>query len=578
MADAHKNFAYSTVATAPVPADSGTSLIVASGAGALFPAPPFNVTVWPASAQPLASNAEIVRVTDITGDTFTIVREQEGSAARAIIVGDQIAATITAKTLTDAEIGSIIDKTWAELKALADASSLAPGQLYRITDFRTRHLIPNTTDYNIGPTEPITVTAISVDELAVDAYSEAYPQDVIYYELADSSGSGGDRGRIYFRYDTSDDINVAVWEDWRTVKYRRWETFPGNNVFARLTDAPVDVDKPVLLFLSGNRIVTEEIEYTQPYIGQTIEVYGSTSNDGFYTVANVVGNTIYVEETIVEESAGNARVYYIYAPERAYLDNYMFANPPRNVRIEKALTALSNNVFIGFAYDSTIGAGSANNTVSSLIASEIGNDYRNNSGWVDGIATDGGCDINRSVIKESSMNNTYLTVNDSLIGTFVSGNVVESLNNCEICNYFTNNIIRGLSDSHIGTYVAGIEITGVPVYPVKKTMVDGLSTFERTVNISGLTTLDITENYSKFAGIIDLTSTNATESINLILNQPSRFDYELRPEIGLTLTINGTAFADIDSDGQILLNSATVNLIGSEMEYIIFRKEKIGRA
>lgn len=101
--DAHKNFAYSTVPTAPSPPASGTSLVVQAGDGAKFPTPPFNATVWPAGVEPLSGNAEIVRVTAIATDTFTIVRTQEGSSARSIAGGDQIAANITVKTLTDAE-------------------------------------------------------------------------------------------------------------------------------------------------------------------------------------------------------------------------------------------------------------------------------------------------------------------------------------------------------------------------------------------------------------------------------------------------------------------------------------------
>lgn len=101
--DAHKNFAYSTVATAPSPPTSGASLTVAAGEGARLPAAPFNATVWPAGAQASPSNAEIVRVTGIAGDVLTIVRAQEGTTARAIVVGDQIQAGITVKTLTDAE-------------------------------------------------------------------------------------------------------------------------------------------------------------------------------------------------------------------------------------------------------------------------------------------------------------------------------------------------------------------------------------------------------------------------------------------------------------------------------------------
>ncbi len=103
--DAHANFAYSTVATAPSPATSGTSLVVASGDGTKFPAVPFNATIWPTGSRPSSANAEIVRVTGISTDTLTITRTQESTSARSVIAGDQIAATITKKTLTDIEVG-----------------------------------------------------------------------------------------------------------------------------------------------------------------------------------------------------------------------------------------------------------------------------------------------------------------------------------------------------------------------------------------------------------------------------------------------------------------------------------------
>lgn len=101
--DAHKNFAYSTVLTAPSPASSGTSLVVQSGDGTKFPAVSFNAVVWPAGVQPSTTNAEIVRVTAISTDTFTITRTQESTSARSIIVGDQIAAAVTKKWWDDIE-------------------------------------------------------------------------------------------------------------------------------------------------------------------------------------------------------------------------------------------------------------------------------------------------------------------------------------------------------------------------------------------------------------------------------------------------------------------------------------------
>lgn len=103
MADSHANFALSSVLTAPVPAASGTSLTVSSGGGLLFPTPPFNAVVYPVNTVATLANSEIVRVTNIVGDVFTITRTQEGTSARTIIAGDQIANTVTAKTLTDVE-------------------------------------------------------------------------------------------------------------------------------------------------------------------------------------------------------------------------------------------------------------------------------------------------------------------------------------------------------------------------------------------------------------------------------------------------------------------------------------------
>ncbi len=104
--DAHANLAYSTLAIAPAPAISGGTLTVQAGNGALFPAPPFNCTVWPPSVTPLETNAEIVRVTAIVGDAFAITRAQEATTAKALLVGYQIANTITKKVITDIEAAS----------------------------------------------------------------------------------------------------------------------------------------------------------------------------------------------------------------------------------------------------------------------------------------------------------------------------------------------------------------------------------------------------------------------------------------------------------------------------------------
>ena len=82
--DALRNFAASLVATAPSPATSGTSLVVTAGQGSYFPATPFDATIWPSGVQPTNTNAEIVRVTNVSTDTFTITRAQYGTTAQSL--------------------------------------------------------------------------------------------------------------------------------------------------------------------------------------------------------------------------------------------------------------------------------------------------------------------------------------------------------------------------------------------------------------------------------------------------------------------------------------------------------------
>jgi hypothetical protein len=99
--DDYSNFAYSAILAAPIPPLTGLSLTVLAGHGALFPPPPFNVVVCPADTLPLVSNAEILRVTAVVGDVFSLLRQQEGTTARAIGAGDQIYQGITEKLIAD---------------------------------------------------------------------------------------------------------------------------------------------------------------------------------------------------------------------------------------------------------------------------------------------------------------------------------------------------------------------------------------------------------------------------------------------------------------------------------------------
>lgn len=149
MFDAYKNLAVGNVATAPSPAASGTSLTMTTGDADRFPAVPFNATIGPANTILTPDNSEIVRVTNIAGEVFTIDREEEGSAARTIVAGDVVIAGITQKLVDEVKTLKfttfIVDQNgngdYTTLQDALDAATggagflikLLPGQTHTVT-------------------------------------------------------------------------------------------------------------------------------------------------------------------------------------------------------------------------------------------------------------------------------------------------------------------------------------------------------------------------------------------------------------------------------------------------------------
>lgn len=182
MADSHKNFAYSTVATAPSPASTGTSLEVTAGHGTRFPTAPFNATVWPAGEQPTSTNAEIVRVTNISTDTFTITREQEDTRTRTIIVGDQIAASITNHTLVEAE--NIMSR-WSPYilgSAGTGVQTLASNYTAQ-TGTGSLYVFPVTARNNVNFAHIVLVNQLSMVTSATGAISNTYVSKFGLYSM-----------------------------------------------------------------------------------------------------------------------------------------------------------------------------------------------------------------------------------------------------------------------------------------------------------------------------------------------------------------------------------------------------------
>ncbi len=134
--DTHDNLVYSTVAVAPSPASSGLTLTVATGDGAKFGsgAAVYNVTIWPINTQPTRANSEIARLASVSGDVLTFSARATNSeptiiGPRAVQIGDQIAMTITAKTVKDIEANAAVSGTSGGVPYYNSATSIASSAL-----------------------------------------------------------------------------------------------------------------------------------------------------------------------------------------------------------------------------------------------------------------------------------------------------------------------------------------------------------------------------------------------------------------------------------------------------------------
>jgi hypothetical protein len=136
--DNFANLAYGIVSGPPAPVDSGSTLTLEAGNGARFPAAPFQVTIWPIRQIPDPTNAEIASCTAVAGDTLTLLRAQQGTAPRRIVVGDQVALTVTKKLIDDltAPLVSgrfLVQVPLAQLPGAQAMSALATGYLKNTT-------------------------------------------------------------------------------------------------------------------------------------------------------------------------------------------------------------------------------------------------------------------------------------------------------------------------------------------------------------------------------------------------------------------------------------------------------------
>lgn len=176
------NLATSTVATAPSPATSGTSLVVAAGEGARFPATPFYAIAHPDGVLPTIATAEIVQVTAVATDTLTIVRAQLGTAAKSVVANWRISNPVLKQDFDDKQAAS------AELTALA---AIAPSNDDIIQ--RKAGAWTNRTPAQVKTDLALTKTDVSLANVTNDAQikSADFPSSSVDSEIALFSSTTG---------------------------------------------------------------------------------------------------------------------------------------------------------------------------------------------------------------------------------------------------------------------------------------------------------------------------------------------------------------------------------------------------
>ncbi len=278
------------------------------------------------------------------------------------------------------------DISYADLLALKTGGAMTIGY-YRITDFATSELIPNTTDVKTGITEPLIVLATSASTLDKQAYSVLWPQDYIEYDLVDTTvfnpSDGSSKGIISFRKDTIK--NIYTYYDWRNFVWRRWETVVSNDTYLSLTN-PGGGENYLDFYTFGNDIDVAGLVFTPAADGNTdvdtkeVFIQGGGAHNNIFGLAcqlNTIGfenanNTI--SNSFYNNRAGNGFSDNIIA---LYCGPNTFGNSTNGNTLGGGL---NNNIFGDNMNGNVIGNSCSLNIIDTSFGSNtIGNGFQNNN-------------------------------------------------------------------------------------------------------------------------------------------------------------------------------------------------------
>ena len=346
-----------------------------------------------------------------------------------------------------------VSMTYTQLLALKTASGLIPEQQYLMTDYQSVYEIPNTTIFDqygdtisepslgTGTTEPIILTAITSNAFEPIVKSTIFPQDDIYYEITSDVNKvpGCTKGYIYRRIDNINNNDIC--NDFRNVKYRRWQLnvtnqhATGNVYYSKYSVIKKTSTNEIYIKISNvtgaftntslwKRFDYPNLSYTA-YTSQCLPEY----LDGYYTSG-------YIPLQIQEDYGLGLYTCDIIIPvSNLYMDYYMFTTANTTQGVQSSYSnnvynntfisnkTLSNSVFFGgYIYNNTINGYILNNTIDmGFISNSIKTTFNNN------------------LIGSNFESNDIVSCSSNLFLSYVRFNTLYMFNSNFICANFDKN-------------------------------------------------------------------------------------------------------------------------------------------
>jgi len=335
-------------------------------------------------------------------------------------------------------IGSAISVIYSELVSLVNTSGLTIGKTYLITDYQTRHIIPNTSIINLGTIEPLFVNASGNNTLSPICYSKSYSKDIIYYDLNNRQDlvPGCNKGYIYRRIDTLQNNDIPF--DFRNVKFRRWQLNVTN-----IWNSGTTYNKSSVVLYSGT---------TQIYICLYNNVINSNPSTDFNAWKLFDWNNL----SYVSTAQSSWEIGISIPCSTGYTDYYMWSN------WNNYSSSMSNKIELNIAYGNILNSsntvifsyGFMNNYIGSNFSSnsigdsfsdnKIGKDFKNNS--------IGSMFVSNSISNNFNFNNISESFTDNIIENYFSYNTISKNTTYNLFGtYFSyNNIAAGFTGNKIG--------------------------------------------------------------------------------------------------------------------------------